>query len=144
MARNILQLDTSGFEKMIAKLDSVGGNVKQAVADALEQASETISEDTKSAVQKANLPAGGKYSQGDTEMAIINDARMHWDGSAGWVPVGFDFSKVGAGGFLITGTPRMAPDYELRKMYRQKGYIKQIQQDISDVILDYVVKAMER
>ena len=56
--------------------------------------------------------------------------------------VGFDYAKKGAGGFLISGTPRMRPDYELRKMYKQKTYMRKIQQDMIDVVEDYIVDAM--
>ena len=144
MARNTLRLDTSGFEAMLRKLDSLGGDVKKATEDALKQASETISEDTVDALSDANLPARGKYSHGATKESIIQDHRVTWEGLVGWVPVGFDFSKAGAGGFLISGTPKMRPDQALRKMYKQKRYMLQIQSDIGDVLADYVVEAMER
>lgn len=142
MARNTMRLDVKGFESILLKLDSLGGDVQKAVGDALSQASETITEDTEAALDAANLPAHGKYSTGMTRESIIHDSQVRWEGLIGWVPVGFDFSKPGAGGFLITGTPRMRPDYQLQKMYKQKKYMNQIQKDISDVIMDYVVEAM--
>ena len=55
--------------------------------------------------------------------------------------IGFDFEKPGAGGYLITGTPRMKPDAALSKMYKQKAYMKKIQDDMENVILDLLVKA---
>ena len=144
MARNTLKLDTSGFSEMLRKLDSLGGDVKGAVQNALTQASETIMEDTIEAMDNANLPAGGKYSHDTTKESIITDHEVRWEGLTGWVPVGFDFSKPGAGGYLITGTPRMRPDQALNRMYKQKKYMRQIQEDMWDVISDYVVEAMER
>lgn len=143
MARNTLKLDTRGFEKMLIQLDSLGGNVQKAVQDALTQASETITEDTKAAMEPANLPAQGKYSKGTTKESIITDHAVRWEGQVGWVPVGFDFSKPGAGGFLISGTPRMRPNQALQRMYKQKRYMNQIQKDISEVIMDYIVEAMK-
>lgn len=144
MARNTLKLDTTGFESMLRKLDGLGGNVREAVQEALTKAGETISSDTVSALDAANLPAGGSYSKGDTRAAVITDAQVRWEGLTGYIPVGFDFSRPGAGGFLITGTPRMRPDYALQKMYKQKKYMNQIQKDISNIILDYVIEAMEK
>lgn len=141
--RNTLRLDTSGFEEMLRKLDSLGGDVKRAVADALEQSSETIAEDTEDAMAAANLPATGIYSDGATRESIIRDSQVRWEGLVGWVPVGFDFSKPGAGGFLITGTPRMQPNRKLSRMYKQKRYMKQIQSDMGDVIMDYIIERME-
>ena len=142
MARNILRLDTSGFEETLRRLKDLGGNVKLAVEDALSQAAETIMEDTEAAIAAPNLPAGGIYSQGTTKESIVRDFRVHWEGQIGWVPVGFDFSKPGAGGYLITGTPRMQPDRALNRMYKQKRYMRQIQSDMGDVIMDYVTDVM--
>lgn len=144
MARNTLKLDTTGFESMLRKLDALGGNVREAVQEALTKAGETISSDTVSALDAANLPAGGHYSDGNTRESVIRDAQVRWEGLTGYIPVGFDFSKPGAGGFLITGTPRMRPDAQLQKMYKQKKYMNQIQKDISNIILDYVIEAMEK
>lgn len=142
MAKNTLRLDTDGFDALIRRLESLGGNVKKAVADALGQAAETIAEDTKEAVAISNLPAGGKYSKGNTAKSIITDASVNWQGDVAWVPVGFDFNAQGAGGYLITGTPRMRPDAALHRMYRQKKYMKFVQDGIGDVLMDYIKDAM--
>ena len=141
MSRNTLKLDTSGFEAFLRELDKMGGDVKQTVNKALGEASKKITADTEAALAVANLPAGGKYSQGDTERAVIRDNAVRWDGLTGWVPVGFDFSAHGAGGYLITGTPRMRPDAALHKMYKQKKYMRQIQDEMSEVILQSVINA---
>ena len=128
---------------MIRKLDSLGGDVRKAVDDALGQAADTIEQDTRAALSHANLPAKGRFSSGDTEESVISNPRVEWDGTVASIPVGFDFNKPGAGGFLISGTPRMKPDYELQRMYKQKRYMARIQNDIGDVILDYVHDTME-
>ena len=63
----------------------------------------------------------------------IKNPKVEWSGMMGEIGVGFDFSKPGAGGYLITGTPRMKPDRELNKIYKGKRYMKQIEQDIKEV-----------
>ena len=142
MSRNTLKLDTSGFESMIDRLKKLGGDVQKAVTDALEQAGETITEDTRDAVTASNLPAGGQYSTGATADSIT-DSKVTWiGGTQAEMGVGFDYAKKGAGGFLISGTPRMRPDYELQKMYKQKTYMRKIQQDMIDVVEDYITDAM--
>ena len=142
MGRNTLKLDTSGFESMIDRLKKLGGDVQKAVTDALEQAGETITEDTRDAVTASNLPAGGQYSTGATADSIT-DPKVTWiGGTQAEMGVGFDYAKKGAGGFLISGTPRMRPDYELQKMYTQKTYMRKIQQDMIDVVEDYITDAM--
>lgn len=146
MARNTLKLDTSGFEGMLRRLDRLGGNVKKAVDEALGTAAENIKEDTLKALDPQFLPAGGKYSKSPskTKASVITDTRVRWEGNTGWVPVGFDFAKPGAGGFLITGTPKMRPDPELHRMYRQKKYMQEIQEQMSDTIGNYVVNEMKK
>ena len=125
------------------KLDSIGGDVKGVVNTALTKAAQTIAESTESAISTANLPEQGKYSTGATKQSIIRDVQVKWDGDTAWVPVGFDFSKPGAGGFLITGTPRMKPDYELNKIYKQKRYMNLIQKGMEEIILNSIVEKME-
>lgn len=139
--KNTLKLELSGFNELVTKLDGLNGDVKKVVTNALDQAAETIAEDTKEAVQKSKLPAKGKYSTGDTERAIVKP-KVEWSGTTASVGVGFDYSSNGAGGFLITGTPRMQPDRELQKMYKQKKYMSGIQKDMQEVVLDEIEKVM--
>ena len=142
MARNTLRLNTTGFESMLKRLDELGGDVKVAVEKSLSQAAKKITADTETAIDSANLPAQGKYSRGETKESIIRDSQVYWEGQVGWVPVGFDFSKPGAGGYLITGTPRMRPDAVLAKIYKQKKYMNQIQKEMGEVITDFVIEKM--
>ena len=142
MARNTLRLDTKGFESLLTKLDEVGGNINEVVTKALEEAGQTIAEDTHKAMAANNLPAGGKYSNGKTEASIVDNPKVEWSGSRASIEVGFDFGKPGAGGFLITGTPKMKPDKELNRMYKGKKYMKQIQDQMSEVVNEAIAKAM--
>jgi hypothetical protein len=141
--RNTLKLDLKGFDELIYKLDKLGGDVKKITEDALDRAGETIGRDTVDAVQKSNLPAGGKYSKGDTEGSIVKNPKTEWEGMIASIGVGFDYSKPGAGGFLITGTPRMAPDNALKKIYKQKRYMSEIQKDMREIFNDEIVRRME-
>ena len=125
------------------KLDRLGGDLKEVTEDALGQAAETIEWDTVDAVQKPNLPRGGKYSNGDTEASIVRDAKVEWEGMTGSIGVGFDFGKPGAGGFLITGTPRMAPVGPLTEIYKRKRYMSQIQKDMQEIVSDAIKERME-
>ena len=50
--RNTLKLQLSGFEELITKLDELGGNIETVVEDALQQAGETIGDDTIEAIGK--------------------------------------------------------------------------------------------
>ena len=145
MSKNTLNLETSGLDELINKLKKLEGDVKGAVTDALEQAAQTVEEDTREAVQPQYLPAHGKYQgkEKDTEKAIVTGAKATWHGTTAEINVGFDYSKPGAGGFLITGTPRMKPDKALQKIYKQKKYMAQLQADMGAVVSDYIREKME-
>lgn len=142
MARNTLKLDTKGFEQLLFKLDSLNGNVNETVTKALEEAGKKIGEDTHKAMEKRNLPAGGKYSTGATEKSIVDNPQVEWSGSRASIDVGFDFGKPGAGGFLITGTPKMQPNKELNRMYKGKKYMKEIQEQMGQTVGEAITKAM--
>lgn len=142
--KNTLALELGGFEELIEKLKKLEGDARGAVTDALEQAAETIEWDTKDAVKPPNLPAGGKYSgkNNETEKSIVEGAKVNWRGTQAEISVGFDYAKPGAGGFLITGTPRMNPDKALNKIYKQKKYMNQIQADMAEVVNDYIAEKL--
>lgn len=141
--RNTLKLSTAGFDGLLKRLDSLGGDVRKAVDEALTKASHTITVSTENALATQNLPAQGKYSKDTTREQVIRDAQVRWEGDTAWIPVGFDFSKPGAGGYLITGTPRMKPDYELNRIYKQKKYMNLIQKGMEEIVMNYVINAME-
>lgn len=135
-----MKLDTSGMTALVRRLESVGGNVPRTVEKALSGALQRISRDTHEALLSTNLPAKGKFSKGATDESVIDAATVTWSGSVASIPIGFDFSKPGAGGFLITGTPKMKPDAKLHAMYKQKKYMAEIQNEMADVILSAIVE----
>lgn len=142
MGENLLKLDVSGFEEYIQKLEKLEADIKPIVSDALNQAGETITDDTFDAVSDSNLPRGGEYSTGKTRESIIKNPRVKWAGTTAEIGVGFDFNKPGAGGYLITGTPRMAPDKALNRIYKSKKYMKDIQKDMIDIFQDEISRRM--
>ena len=144
MARNTLKLDTKGFEDLVRRFEKLGGDAHEIVGQALEKAGDKIEKDTIAAIQRKNLPQKGKYSKGNTEKSIVRDSRATWSGTMAEIGVGFDYSKPGAGGFLITGTPRMQPDRELHKMYKQKAYMRQIQNEMMEVVSEKITERMEK
>ena len=130
--KNYIAVDFSAFAEYAEKLDRLGADLKDIIGDAMEEAAKQVQEDTADAVESANLPAGGQYSDGETRASIIRDVAPKWSGSVGEVHLGFDKSKPGAGGFLITGTPKMAPDAALAEMYSGRKYQRQINKMIEE------------
>ena len=140
--KNYLEIDFSNFADFAERLDKLNADLTKIIGDAMEQAAETVQDDTRDAVATANLPAGGKYSTGDTESSIISNPTVKWSGSLGEIGLGFDKTQPGAGGFLITGTPRMEPDRKLEKIYARKKYLKQINEDLSEVLENAIDEVM--
>lgn len=134
--KNSISIDFNGFAEYAELLDSLGADLKEIFTDAMEQAAETVQYDTEAAIAKGNLPARGLYSRGTTEASLIRDARVSWSGYTGEINVGFDTTVPGNGGFLITGTPYMAPDYKLEEIYRNKKYERDLMNDINEHFSD--------
>lgn len=142
MGRTVLKLDTKGFNEYAEKLDGLGADLKSIFTEALEKAGEKIGQDTLNAVADENLPRGGKYSTGETKASVIQNPKVEWSGSVGSIGIGFDFGKPGAGGYLITGTPKMRPDKALNQMYKGRRYMTQIRQDMVDIFDAEIQKKM--
>ena len=134
--KNSLSIDFSNFEEYAERLDELGADLPKIFGDAMEQAAETVENDVLDALADANLPAQGKYSQGVTMASVIRNAQVSWQGSVGEIPIGFDKTKPGAGGWLITGTPKMRPDYALEDIFSRKGYEKKIMKQIQEELQD--------
>lgn len=137
-----------GFDYMIfteygERLEELGGDLKEIFTDLLEQTAETIQWDTDDAMAKSNLPRGGKYSQGDTRKAIVKNPRVSWAGSVAEIPVGFDWAKESAAGYLISGTPRMDPNRRLEEIYGKKKYMRNIVKDMQEFLTDEIKDRME-
>lgn len=142
--KRMIDINFACFGDYAEKLDNLGASLQEAFSKAMEQAAETVQEDTIEAMADANLPAGGKYhgKNRDTEAAIIHDPKVIWHGSLGELPLGFDKTKPGAGGFLITGTPKMQPNRALEDIYGRKKYERDLKKDIEEVLQDEINKKM--
>ena len=129
-----IDIDFSAFEDLAVRLQELGASLEKTFGDAMEKAGEVVQSDTEKAVEKSNLPAEGKYSHGKTKESIVKDVHVNWGAGIGEMPLGFDKTLPGAGGFLITGTPKMQPDRALAAIYSDKkssrAYEKRIKKQI--------------
>ena len=125
--KQALDMDFSCFADYAERVDTLGGNLEAAV----------VQKDTLEGLEKPNLPAQGRYQgdPSDTKAQVIQGAQVEWHGSVAEIGLGFDKTKKGAGGFLITGTPKMLPDPVLEDIYsRQKtsrAYEKRLKDQIN-------------
>lgn len=126
------ELDTKAFDRILDEIEKVNGRVDRVIESVLSDAAKQIQSDTLEAAQKPNYPAGGRYSGGQTRESIATQTTVDWEGMVATIPVGFDFSKPGAGGFLISGTPMMPPVPQLRRIYKQKSYMAGINKGMQE------------
>lgn len=130
--KNKIQFDFGRLADIAEKLDKAGADLEKVMTEVLEDTASEIQSDTIKALDKAYLPAGGKYSTGDTVESVASDPKVEKEGSMLMIDVGFDKTKVGAGGWLITGTPKMAPDKELAKIYTGKSYENKLMKEMQE------------
>ena len=135
LKRNGFYVDWSMFEEFAEELDGLGADLQKIFDDIMEQSAKTIQDDTFDAMDAKNLPAKGKYSHGKTKQAIERAPKVKWSGTRGDVGFGFDKTKVNAGSFLITGTPRMTPNYALEDIFVRKKYKKELVKDIMEYFM---------
>ena len=102
--KSAIEIDFGVFGDLAEQLEKLGGDVKESFTEVMEEQGKIVARDTKAAVAKSNLPAGGEFSKGKTEKSIIMNPQVEWSGSVGSIGLGFDKTQPGAGGWLITGT----------------------------------------
>lgn len=104
-----MSLEFKGFDEVMKKLNKFSANTKDVVDDALTEAHKIVTEKAENAITASNLPAGGKYSTGQTAASLQRIPKITWKGTEATVNVGFNIKKGGlASIFLMYGTPRMA------------------------------------
>ena len=132
MGKTGIHIDYSAFSDLIAELDDLGKNIADIVAESMEEAGKTLGEETVEAVADANLPAQGDWSSKakKTKNAVVTDPKAENFGSYVEIGLGFDKSKGGAGGLLITGTPKMQPDSALEAIYKTRKYETKMKKQI--------------
>ena len=141
--RNKLSFQITGLDEMVEKLEELGADVKSVITEVLDNAGEDVGVRTKEAMKKANLPAGGKYSREETIKTVVLNPKTEWSGPIAEIGVGFDKTKNGVGSLLITGTPRMRPDYALEKIFVNKKYMKQLNTQMSNDVAEFIIEKME-
>lgn len=141
-----LSIDFSCFETYAEELEKLGADIPEIFSEVMEEAGKEVQEKTKEASANAYLPAGGKYrsSNSETLAAIDPSPKPIVSGSVIEIGLGFDKSKPGAGGFLITGTPKMAPDYKLEDLYVRKRYKNKLVKEIGESLQDEIDKRFRR
>ena len=149
MARKKIGLQFNGWEDYLAKLDELGGTnaMKKGVEEALTESKKHVNPLIEKAMGK--LPAGGKYSTGDTKESIDKEMKVEWSGMTGEIKVGFDFKKSGPKsiflmyGTNVNGTPRMKPVTGLKSAIYGTKTQKEVAEIQEKVLSNHIKKVME-
>ena len=146
MARNKCTLEIKGFEELISKLDELGGSdaMKRGVESALKESKQYINSQIKTAMTSGNLPAGGKYSTGETLKSLDDAIDVVWNGMTAEMKVGFKLEKSGLRSiFLMYGTPKMAPVAGLKDAVYGNKTKKQCKKLQTEAINKVIKRIME-
>lgn len=144
MARKKIGLQVEGIDEYMAKLDQVGGSqaMKRGVESALKASKAYVN--PKIEASMAKLPAGGRYSTGDTKKSIDKDMSVDWEGMTASIKVGFDFSKSGLTSiYLMYGTPKMSPVSGLKAAIygaKAKKEIARVQGEALDKVIKRIME----
>lgn len=104
--------DISALQKCGERLEELGGSeaLKRAAQAGMATAKQEINKTVAAALATSNLPAGGKYSTGETLQSLDKTMEATWEGNLATLPLGFDMSKSGITSILLLhGTPKMRP-----------------------------------
>lgn len=136
----LASFDFSAFDEIINELDALGdAHLNRAIEECLENIADEINARTEDAMSIGNLPAKGEYSTGRTKDAIAWNERAEWvSGYVCEIGAGFTHYTPNAGIMLITGTPRMQPNYKLEDIYARKGFYKIINKTIDETMRAYI------
>ena len=127
-----------------AKIDELAGGeaVKRAVENALKATDAYVTAEVDKAV--ASSPYNFNRT-GTTKKSIDRDMSIEWEGSRAYAKAGFNISDGGLPSiFLMYGTPKIAPDTNLKNAVKGEGKhkkkIKEIQEEVFTKVIDRVMK----
>lgn len=145
MARRKNGFDITALEKYADQLQEAGGMaaVKRAVQGGMLATKKQVNAEVTTAMQSGNLPAGGKYSTGDTMQHLNEEMTVEWEGNMARLKLGFNMEGGGITSiFLMYGTPRHAPASGLREALKEhpKKISKKKMQEVCVKILERLGK----
>jgi hypothetical protein len=122
MAKRKNGFDITALEKYAERLEAAGGTaaVKRAVEGGMKSTKQQTNARVTSAMSAGNLPAGGKYSTGETMAHLNKEMAVNWEGNMARLKLGFNLDGGGLVSiFLMYGTPHHAPAAGLREALKE-------------------------
>lgn len=131
-----MSITFKGFEQLAEDIDAIGGDLKSAVDEALNESQKIIQSNLQTAAAEYARKGGGKgYATGKMYQSIIENPQVEWHGLIAEVGVGFKLLAKGGWHsiFIMYGTPRMGKNqkvYNAIKGTKTKNEIAKIQEEI--------------
>lgn len=129
-----MKLEFDGFSEIVKRFEKLDADIKPVVEKALTETHRIITEKAQFAVQKPNLPAGGRYSRDTTERSLVTQPEIEWNGTVASVFVGFDIKHGGLPSvFMIHGTPSYMKNQLLYDAFygdQTIGEVRRVQKEI--------------
>ena len=143
MARNKIGLQFKGFEELLNKYETLGGDLNSATEAALKAGKQIVNVQLTRDTTNGNFPAGGKYATGALKRSIDKDFNVKWEGTTAVLKIGYDFKTSGTASiFLMYGTPKMP---KVQKLYddiygtRTKKLVAQAQEEAMQKVIERVL-----
>ena len=135
-----MQILFDGFEDLAAAIDRSGGDLEQAVDEALTKTSEVIQNNLIPAASIYARKGIKGYATGKMYGSLITNDSVQWEGTVASINVGFNLNNGGWHSlFVMYGTPRMAKDtriYNAIKGTKTKKEIADAQEEVMKKFLD--------
>lgn len=127
-----------GFEKLAEDIDAIGGDLHEAVDEALEETQFIVQSNLVTAASPYQHGGVKGYAKGTMYSSIIQDVDIVWKGTIAEVNTGFSGTKGSMAGFMhsiyvMYGTPRMAKNakvYNAIKGTRTRKEIAKKQEEV--------------
>ena len=141
MAKMSITFD--GFEKLAEDIDAIGGDLKPAVDEALEETQFIIQSNLVSAASVYSGKGVKGYATGEMYSSIIQDLRINWKGLIAEVNTGFTGEGGKLSGFLhsifvMYGTPKMAKNVKVYNAIKGTATRKEIAKKQEEIMLKHL------
>lgn len=123
MAKRKNGFDTTALLKYAERLEAAGGTaaIQRAVEGGMKSTKAQVNNRVSSIMTPGNMPAGGKYSTGETMEHLNKEMDVNWEGTMARLKLGFNLDNDGIVSiFLMYGTPRHAPVNGLREALKEE------------------------
>ena len=144
-SKNKIGLKFEGFEEMIARLESLEGDLKATTEKALIESKKHVNEELHRVTVPANFPAHGKYSSGRTAKSIDESMIVTWVGTTAEIHVGYDLTVSGMTSFfLMYGTPRHKPPMRAVKQMYNAIYGSKMKKEVGEIQREVFAAEIQR